>query len=69
MAKKATTQGVVREHKLSNQHSGHEHHMCDLVANRQMAKAATLTKGAAYICNICGRGAARAANLCEPVEI
>jgi len=34
-----------------------------------MDKVAGLSKGAKYVCHICGRAAARAKNLCEPVEI
>jgi len=30
---------------------------------------ADLAKDAKYVCNICGRAAAKAANVCEPVEI
>jgi hypothetical protein len=55
--------------KLGDGHAGHENHMCALVSKRLMAKAARLSKGAKYICHICGRAAAKPANLCEPVEI
>jgi hypothetical protein len=60
---------TVKEHKLFEKHAGHTKHMCDLVAKRKMADAARLSKGAKYICHICGRAAADGANLCEPVEI
>jgi len=60
---------VVTGHKLLKQHSGHLQHMCDLVAKRKMNDVATLTKGAKYLCHICGRGAGKPDNLCEPVEI
>ncbi len=60
---------VVPEHKLYEKHSGHGEHLCEVVSKRQMAKAAKLSKGAGYICHICGRAAARARNLCEPVAI
>lgn len=43
--------------------------MCDLVAKRKMAQVARLSKGANYVCLICGRAAAKESNLCEPVEI
>ena len=66
-AKKAT--GTVKEHKLSKTHKGHANHMCELVGRREMDKVATLSKGAKYVCHVCGRAAAKAANLCEPVEI
>jgi hypothetical protein len=60
---------VTREHKLFEEHKGHSQHLCDLVAKRKMAEVARLTKGAKYMCHICGRGAAKSSNLCEPIEI
>jgi hypothetical protein len=60
---------VEREHKLFEEHTGHSQHLCDLVAKRKMAEVARLTKGAKYMCHICGRGAAKSTNLCEPIEI
>lgn len=68
MAKK-TGKMTVKEHKLFEQHKGHSKHLCDLVAKQKMAEVARLAKGAKYICHICGRAAAKASNLCEPVEI
>lgn len=60
---------VVETHRLFKTHPGHTNHMCELVAKRKMDKVAALSKGAKYICHICGRAAADAKNLCEPVEI
>jgi rubrerythrin len=60
---------TVAEHTLEASHSGHAQHLCELVANRKMDMVADLAQGARYICNICGRAAAKAENLCEPVEI
>ena len=60
---------TVAEHKLMKSHTGHSQHLCDLVANRKMDRVAQLAKGAKYVCHICGRAAAKAANLCEAVEI
>jgi hypothetical protein len=57
------------ERKLFDEHRGHSQHLCDLVAKRKMAEVARLTKGAKYVCHICGRGAAKSTNLCEPIEI
>ena len=68
----ATAKGgkmVVKEHKLFENHTGHTKHLCDLVAKRKMAEVARLSRGARYVCHICGRAAAKASNLCEPVEI
>ena len=39
------------------------------MAKRQMDKVAGLSQGAKYVCHICGRAAAKAGNLCEPVAI
>ncbi len=76
MAKKAKTskkaasqKRTVKEHKLYKTHKGHANHLCELVAAREMDKVADLSKGAKYVCHICGRAAAKASNLCEPVEI
>lgn len=60
---------VVPQHKLYEKHAGHAKHLCELVGKREMAKVARLSKGAKYICHICGRAAAKAGNLCEPVAI
>jgi hypothetical protein len=68
-AKKTTSKRVVPEHKLYTTHKGHANHLCDLVSKRKMNRVATLSKGAKYVCHICGRAAAKASNLCEPVEI
>jgi hypothetical protein len=69
MAKDADKKMTVREHKLFEKHTGHASHMCDLVAKRKMAQVARAAQGAKYICHICGRAAAKASGLCEPIEI
>jgi hypothetical protein len=69
MAKAKSQKMVVKEHKLFEEHKGHSRHLCDLVAKRKMAQVARLARGAKYVCHICGRAAAKASNLCEPVEI
>lgn len=76
MAKKTATKKAVKKASkpaskspFGAPHTGHEHHMCELVRKRDLASAAKYTKGANYICRICGRGAAKSMNLCEPVEI
>ena len=66
---KASSTRTVAEHKLFKTHDGHAQHLCDLVAKRKMDRVATLSKGAKFLCHICGRAAAKAANLCEPVEM
>ena len=73
MAKEGTSRNskkkVVHEHALFATHTGHANHLCELVAKRRMAKVAELAKEARYLCHICGRAAADAKSLCEPVEI
>jgi len=64
-----STKRVVPEHRLYKQHTGHSQHLCELVQHRKMDRVATLAKGAKFVCHICGRAAAKANNLCEPVEI
>jgi hypothetical protein len=69
MAKKRSRARVVPEHKLYKAHTGHANHLCELVSKRQMNKVAALSKGAKYVCHICGRAAAKGSSLCEPVLI
>ena len=70
MAKRLSKKRVVPARTLSKRHTGHANkHLCDLVAKRQMNRVAELSAGAKYICYICGRAAARAGSLCEPVAI
>ena len=56
-------------HELFKKHTGHSKHLCELVAKRRMDEVAAAAKGAKYLCHICGRAAAKASSLCEPVEI
>jgi len=69
MAKKTAGKRVAPAHELFKTHSGHAAHLCDLTAKRKMDKVAELSKGAKYVCHICGRAAAKAKNVCEPVKI
>ena len=66
---KKTTKKSTSSSLLTARHTGHQNHMCELVRRREMARAAKLAKGAKYLCRICGRAAAKGANLCEAVEI
>jgi hypothetical protein len=50
-------------------HEGHEKHLCWLTLERRMDEVAKLAKDAKYMCFVCGRVAANAENLCEPVQI
>ena len=69
MAQKKSKKMTVPEHKLVKAHKGHTNHMCELTSKRQMDKVGRLAKNAKFVCHICGRAAAKAANLCEPVEL
>ena len=70
MAKRKSAKRLVKAHQLYTKHTGHVNkHLCDLVAKRQMDKVAGLSKGAKYVCHICGRAAAKGSSLCEPVAI
>lgn len=69
MAKKAGKKRVVLAHSLFKTHPGHEKHLCSLVRARRMHMVADRAAGAKYICHVCGRAAAKAENLCEPIEI
>jgi len=60
---------TLKERTLAEEHAGHAQHLCELVSHRKMAQVAELAAGAQYVCYICGRAAAKAENLCEPVEI
>jgi len=65
----SATKRTLGARKLGKAHLGHAQHLCELVAKRQMSQVAQLSAGAKYVCYICGRAAAKAVNLCEPVEI
>lgn len=69
MARDESKKMTVSEHKLEKIHSGHENHLCELTAKRQMDKVGKLAKNAQYVCHICGRASSKAANLCEAVEL
>lgn len=68
MAKKRTAKPAAAP-RLTVTHTGHANHLCELVSKRHMGKVAEFSKGARYLCHICGRAAADAKHLCEPVEI
>jgi len=60
---------TVPARKITDAHKGHSQHLCELTAKRNMHNVAKLAKDAKYMCHICGRAAAKAQNLCEPVKI
>jgi hypothetical protein len=59
----------VFEFKLTDLHPDHEKHLCHITSLRNMKTVGSLAKDAQYICEICGRAAKHAVNLCEPVKI
>ena len=54
-------------------HSGHNQHLCHLVnlgfQQRKQSDYKKLVSEPKCICRKCGRGAAKARNLCSPVKI
>ena len=68
-AKSSGAKRTVPQHRLYAAHAGHNGHLCELTAKRQMNKVAILAKDAKFVCHICGRGAAKPSSLCEAVEI
>jgi hypothetical protein len=52
-------------------HIGHRNHLCDMAERGQISldQMKDLVKDAKYICKKCGRVAAKAENLCEPVSL
>ncbi|GAB4338214.1 MAG: hypothetical protein Kow0099_12120 [Candidatus Abyssubacteria bacterium] len=69
MTDQAKKKIVIPEHTLEKIHSGHANHLCELTSKRMMDKVARLARNSQYLCHICGRAAAKPANLCEPVEL
>jgi hypothetical protein len=62
---------MAKEEKTLTDHdpARHDEHLCMLVEVRQMETVAKLAKDGKYICHACGRVAAKAENLCEPVKL
>jgi len=52
-------------------HIGHKHHLCDLAISGTVTldQMKALVKDAKFICNKCGRVAAKEENLCQPVPL
>lgn len=52
-------------------HPGHEKHLCKLVVGdqRDIEEIKDLVRGAQYICECCGRAAAKAENVCVPIPL
>jgi len=50
---------------------GHEKHLCKMVVGDQadIETIKPLVRNAKYICGTCGRAAAKAENLCNPIPL
>jgi len=50
---------------------GHENHLCKMVVGDQVEieTIKPLVRNAKYICGTCGRAAAKAENLCNPIPL
>jgi len=69
MPAKQSKKSTASKRNLNKPHTGHSQHLCELVRDRKMGRVAELSRNAQCLCIICGRAAAKAANLCEPVDI
>jgi rubrerythrin len=67
--RESDSRGMRRFIERSKRHQGHQRHLCRLVSERRMSEVAELARGAKYMCQTCGRGAAEAKNLCDPVHL
>ena len=51
-------------------HLGHTNHLCEMVKRGDDVEAyKALVKSVKFMCEICGRVAAKAENLCEPISL
>ena len=49
---------------------GHANHLCEMVKRGEDVETyKALVKNAKFMCEICGRVAAKAENLCEPIPL
>jgi hypothetical protein len=54
---------------LPIKHPHHEKHLCVLATKHKIDEIAKLAKNPKFICKICGRVAAKAGSLCEPIDM
>ncbi len=54
---------------IDHNEADHDKHLCALAATHQMKTVARLAKDGKYFCRACGRVAAKAENLCDPVKL
>lgn len=52
-------------------HIGHRNHLCDIAERGEMTleQVKALVRDPKYVCETCGRAAAKAENLCDPVPL
>ncbi len=59
--------------KAHGPHPGHENHLCYLhnmgVLDADVEGFKSLVKDAKFLCKRCGRAAAEAGNLCDPIKL
>ncbi len=58
-----------QEPLIDHNEADHDKHLCALAATRQMKTLARLARDGKYLCRACGRVAAKAENLCDPVKL
>ena len=69
MGKARPEKQYLPQHHLFHECKGHSNHMCELVAKRKMNKVLELAQEGNHICQVCGRTAGKATNLCSPIQM
>jgi hypothetical protein len=54
---------------FERKHEHHEKHLCSYVTWATLDEYRPLVRNAAFVCKQCGRAAAKAENLCDPVAL
>jgi hypothetical protein len=57
-----------RMRKLIERAQQRQEYLCTLVEKGHMDRVAELGKNGRYFCGLCGRVAAKAENVCDPIE-
>ena len=60
---------MTKDHKKDGDDKLAKAHLCSLAEKGEMKAVAQLAKGAKFLCEKCGRAAAKADNLCKPVKL
>ncbi|MHB1414537.1 MAG: hypothetical protein ACYC1C_04730 [Chloroflexota bacterium] len=67
MIEKASTGLIIEE--IDDRQARHQNHLCWLLECCPFELVASLARDGQYICRKCGRVAASAENLCDPVRL